>query len=81
MNNTKTPTVEKKIFPLRLPPDLYRKVRNEVQKEKDKGNYSYSINLQNVKTLISAIQKLVIKDVVLYADSKIAETKNIIQKR
>ena len=44
MNNTKTPTVEKKIFPLRLPPDLYNKVRNEVQKEKDKGNYAYSIN-------------------------------------
>ena len=39
------------------------------------------LDLQNVKTLISAIQKLVIKDVVLYADSKIAETKNIIQKR
>ena len=35
MNNTKTPTAEKKIFPLRLPPDLYKKVRNEVQNEKD----------------------------------------------
>ena len=34
-----------------------------------------------METLISAIQKLVIKDVVLYADSKIAETKNILQKR
>ena len=34
-----------------------------------------------METLVSAIQKLVIKDVVLYADSKIAETKNIIQKR
>ena len=34
-----------------------------------------------METLISAIQKLVIKDVVLYADSKIAEAKNIIQKR
>lgn len=44
MNNTKTPTAEKKIFPLRLPPDLYKEVRKEVQKEKDKGNYSYSIN-------------------------------------
>lgn len=44
MNNTKTPTVQKKIFPLRLPPDLYKKVRKEVQKEKDKGNYAYSIN-------------------------------------
>lgn len=44
MNNTKTPTVQKKTFPLRLPPDLYKEVRKEVQKEKDKGNYSYSIN-------------------------------------
>ena len=34
-----------------------------------------------METLISAIQKLVIKDVVLYADLKIAETKNILQKR
>ena len=31
-----------------------------------------------METLISAIQKLVIKDVVLYADSKIAETKSVI---
>lgn len=44
MNNTKTPTVQKIVFPLRLPPDLYKEVRKEVQKEKDKGNYSYSIN-------------------------------------
>ena len=44
MNKTKTPTVDKKTFPLRLPPDIYRKVRYEVQKEKDKGNYGYSIN-------------------------------------
>lgn len=44
MNNTKTPTVQKKVFPLRLPPDLYKEVRKEVQKEKDKGNYFYSIN-------------------------------------
>lgn len=34
-----------------------------------------------METLISAIQKLVIKDVVLYADSKIAETKAIILKQ
>ena len=44
MNNTNTPTVQKIVFPLRLPPDLYKEVRKEVQKEKDKGNYSYSIN-------------------------------------
>ncbi len=44
MNKTKTPTADKKTFPLRLPPDIYRQVRNAVQKEKDKGNYAYSIN-------------------------------------
>ena len=44
MNKTKTPTVEKKTFPLRLPPDMYKKVRDRVQQEKDKGNYAYSIN-------------------------------------
>lgn len=44
MNNTKTPTAEKKMFPLRLPPETYKRVRDEVQKEKDNGNYAYSIN-------------------------------------
>ena len=44
MNKTKTRTVDKKTFPLRLPPDTYKKVRDIVQKEKNKGNYAYSIN-------------------------------------
>ena len=44
MNKTQTPTIEKKTFPLRLPPDMYRKVRDRVQEEKEKGNYAYSIN-------------------------------------
>lgn len=44
MNKTKTRTADKKTFPLRLPPDTYKKVRDKVQKEKDKGNYAYSIN-------------------------------------
>lgn len=44
MNNTKTPTADKKVFPLRLPPQTYKKIRDIVQKEKDKGNYAYSIN-------------------------------------
>ena len=33
-----------------------------------------------MNTLISAIQKLLIKDVVLYTDRKIASTKNVINK-
>ena len=39
------------------------------------GKVDYSI----MKTFISAIQKLVIKDVVLYADSKIEATKSIVK--
>lgn len=59
---------------------------NSISKSKIKEDYvdlpvkDCELDLQNVKTLISAIQKLVIKDVVLYADSKIAETKAIITK-
>ena len=44
MNYTKTPTSEKKSFPLRLPPDIYKKIRDIVKKEQDNGNYAYSIN-------------------------------------
>ena len=44
MNKTKTRTADKKTFPLRLPPDTYKKVRDIVQTEKNKGNYAYSIN-------------------------------------
>lgn len=44
MNKTKTPTADKKTFPLRLPPDIYKKVRDKVQKKKDNGDYAYSIN-------------------------------------
>jgi hypothetical protein len=33
-----------------------------------------------METFISAIQKLVIKEVVLYADKKIAATKTIVKK-
>lgn len=35
-------------------------------------------NYEIMKTFISAIQKLVIKDVVLYADEKIAATKSVV---
>ncbi len=37
-------------------------------------------NYTIMETFISAIQKLVIKDVVLYADKKIATTRNVIKK-
>lgn len=44
MNKTNTPTAYKKVFPLRLPPDIYKLIREKVQIEKEKGNYGYSIN-------------------------------------
>ena len=44
MNNTKTPTAEKVMFPLRLPPDMYKKIREIVECEHKKENYGYSIN-------------------------------------
>jgi len=44
MNNTKTPTAEKVMFPLRLPPDMYKKIREIVESEHKKENYGYSIN-------------------------------------
>jgi len=50
-------------------------------------NFKMNLPVQNQKPyytimeiLISAIQKLVIKDVVLYADKKIAATKSIVDK-
>lgn len=39
-----------------------------------------SIDFNFMETLISAIQKLVIEDVVKYADSKISATKEVISK-
>ena len=44
MNKTKTPTVDKVTFPLRLPPKMYKKIRAKVNEIKEKENYAYSIN-------------------------------------
>lgn len=53
---------------------------------KDADNLSIMLPIKNnkidfdiMKTLISAVQKLVIKDVVKYADNKIEATKNIVE--
>ena len=50
-------------------------------------NFKMKLPLQNnqpsyqfMETFISAIQKLVIKEVVLYADRKIATTKTVVKK-
>ena len=44
MNKTKTPTVDKVTFPLRLPPKLYKQIREKVNEIKENENYAYSIN-------------------------------------
>ena len=44
MNKTKTPTVDKVTFPLRLPPKMYKQIRAKVNEIKENENYSYSIN-------------------------------------
>ena len=43
MNKTKTPTVDKVTFPLRLPPKLYKQIRAKVNEIKETENYAYSI--------------------------------------
>ena len=44
MNKTKTPTVDKVTFPLRLPPKMYKQIRAKVNEIKETENYAYSIN-------------------------------------
>lgn len=44
MNKTKTPTVDKVTFPLRLPPKMYKQIRAKVNEIKESENYAYSIN-------------------------------------
>ena len=44
MNKTKTPTVDKVTFSLRLPPKMYKQIREKVNEIKENGNYAYSIN-------------------------------------
>ena len=43
MNKTKTPTCEKIMVPLRLPPEIYSQMMDEVQKKK-KNERGYSVN-------------------------------------
>ena len=44
MNKTKTPTIEKVTFPLRLPPKMYKQIRAKVNEIKENENYAYIIN-------------------------------------
>ena len=43
VNKTKTPTYEKIMIPLRLPPEIYNRMMDEVQKKK-KDERGYSVN-------------------------------------
>ena len=43
MNKSNTPTNEKIMIPLRLPPDIYHRMMDEVQKKK-KDERGYSVN-------------------------------------
>ena len=43
MNNSKIPTVEKTMLPLRLPPELYKEIRRKVNIKKEDVR-GYSIN-------------------------------------
>ena len=43
MNKTNTPTYGKVMIPLRLPPDVYQRMMDEVQKKK-KNERGYSVN-------------------------------------
>lgn len=43
MNKSNTPTNQKIMIPLRLPPELYNRMMDEVQKKK-KNERGYSIN-------------------------------------
>ena len=44
MNKTNTPTVNKKIYPLRLSPVTYKKIRAKVNDIREKDGYAFSIN-------------------------------------
>ena len=44
MNKTNTPTVNKKIYPLRLSPETYKKIRAKVNDIREKDGYAFSIN-------------------------------------
>ncbi len=44
MNKTKTRTIDKVTFPLRLPPKMYKQIREKVNEIKENENYAYNIN-------------------------------------
>lgn len=55
MNSSKIPTVEKTMLPLRLPPELYKKLRDKVNQKKD-DKRGYSINEYLTELIISDLE-------------------------
>ena len=51
MNKSNTPTYEKIMIPLRLPPEIYKRMMEEVQKKKrDERGYSVNQYLTEILT-------------------------------
>ena len=55
MNSSKIPTVEKTMLPLRLPPELYKKLRDKVNQKKD-DKRGYSINEYLTELIINDLE-------------------------
>ena len=55
MNKSSTPTYEKIMIPLRLPPEIYSRMMDEVQKKK-KDERGYSVNQYLTEILIKDLE-------------------------
>ena len=56
MNKTDTPTYAKIMLPLRLPPDIYQRMMDAVQKKK-KGERGYSVNQYLTEILMKDLEE------------------------
>jgi len=56
MNNSDTPTHQKIMIPLRLPPNIYDRMMSEVQKRKKKER-GYSVNQYLTEILSKDLEK------------------------
>ena len=56
VNKSSTPTYQKIMIPLRLPPDIYNRMVEEVQKKKKKER-GYSVNQYLTEILIKDLEE------------------------
>ena len=56
MNKSNTPTYEKIMIPLRLPPEIYNRMMDEVQRKK-KDERGYSVNQYLTEILIKDLEE------------------------